>query len=447
MSKVVSMARTFSHTIKKTLLTNEELEMVEREFERLAGYRPCRRGLPKMRHPIAFRRSRRMVWGILTLLTALSQPTIWAQEAQQVAANQMSAQEIKWKATKPQLVYVSESPDRYAALPCIIRLQDGTLLASMEHKAGETATTVLFIESADGGSTWSDRFAAKVPIANATGVMGLMNDGRVFMACTQWHGKDDNVKEYIGKLPDGRPTEAYENYRIRTSMWMVYSSDKGRTWTDPQKVDYRPMLGAWVWSGGRPLQLPDGTIIIPVAGYLSMEDMSGILLSNGVVRSANAGKAWTLSVVGRTDKNEGLIFSEPAMAPLQDSRLVILMRTESRVKDKSLRRKHHGLYRAMSHDGGKTWSSPTRVLAGTHCSIVQLGDGKLLCGTHPPIRAAVSHDAGKTWSGLEPWFAGRESAKGWYSNLEYVDENTAVAMIKDSPKHEQIWVCRVERVQ
>ena len=66
-----------------------------------------------------------MVGGILTLLTALSQPTIWAQEAQQVAANQMSAQEIKWKATKPQLVYVSESPDRYAALPCIIRLQDG----------------------------------------------------------------------------------------------------------------------------------------------------------------------------------------------------------------------------------------------------------------------------------------------------------------------------------
>ena len=59
----------------------------------------------------------------------------------------------------------------------------------------------------------------------------------------------------------------------------------------------------------------------------------------------------------------------------------------------------------------------------------------------------MSQDAGQTWSGLEPWFAGRESAEGWYSNLEYVDEDTAVAMIKDAPRHERIWVCRVERVR
>ena len=393
--------------------------------------------------PIAFRGSRRRVWRILTLLTALSQATIWAQQE----GRMVSPQEIKWRATKPQLVYVSESPDRYAALPCIIRLQDGTLLASMEREAGGTATTMVFIESADGGSTWSDPFTAKVPIANASGVMGRMNDGRVFMVCTQWHGKDNNVREYVGRLSDGRPTEAYENYRIRTSMWIVYSEDKGRTWTNPQKVDYGPLLGAWVWSGGRPLQLPDDTLLIPVAGYLSMEDMSGILLSSGVVRSANAGKSWSLSVAGSTDKSEGLIFSEPAMALLRDGRVVILMRTESRVKDRSLRRKDHGLYRAVSRNGGQTWSSPIRVLAGTHCSIIQLGDGNLLCGTHPPIRAAVSQDVGQTWSGLEPWFAGRESAEGWYSNLEYVDEDTAVAMIKDAPRHERIWVCRVERVR
>ncbi len=34
-----------------------------------------------------------------------------------------------------------------------------------------------------------------------------------------------------------------------------------------------------------------------------------------------------------------------------------------------------------------------------------------------------------------------------HSNLEYVDEDTAVAMIKDAPRHERIWVCRVERVR
>ena len=58
---------------------------------------------------------------------------------------------LRWRATKPQLVHAGESVHRYAARPCMVRLEDGTLLASLEWHAGEGASTVLFIESLDGG--------------------------------------------------------------------------------------------------------------------------------------------------------------------------------------------------------------------------------------------------------------------------------------------------------
>ena len=108
---------------------------------------------------------------------------------------------LRWRATKPQLVHAGESVHRYAARPCMVRLEDGTLLASLEWNAGEGASTVLFIESLDGGKSWSKPFEAKVPIDRADGgVMGLMNDGRILMACDRALGSNLGVvKNRSGK--------------------------------------------------------------------------------------------------------------------------------------------------------------------------------------------------------------------------------------------------------
>ena len=96
-------------------------------------------------------------------------------------------------------------------------------------------------------------------------------------------------------------------------------------------VDFSPMVAAWTWVGGRILELGNGTLIIPVAGYLSEQDMDGIWLSTGVALSKDDGITWDLSVIGRGSSNDWIIFSEPAVAKLGGDMLVALMRTEDRV--------------------------------------------------------------------------------------------------------------------
>ena len=122
-------------------------------------------------------------------------------ETAQATRSAPSPKGLRWRATKPQLIHAGESAYRYAARPCMVRLEDGTLLASLEWNVGEEASTVLFIESLDGGKSWSQPFKAKIPIDNADGgVMGLMNDGRILMACDQPHGSNlGAVKNRSGK--------------------------------------------------------------------------------------------------------------------------------------------------------------------------------------------------------------------------------------------------------
>ena len=79
---------------------------------------------------------------------------------------------------------------------------------------------------------------------------------------------------------------------------------------------------------GRVLELDTGTLIVPVGGYLSLEDMDGIWLSAGVVRSDDEGATWSFSILGRGKPSNWTIFSEPSLAQLDDGTLVAMMRSE-----------------------------------------------------------------------------------------------------------------------
>jgi len=368
-----------------------------------------------------------------------------------------AGESLRWRPTRPKLVHDNQGKGTAA---CIIRLRDGSLIASIASEPQAESTAVTIIESTDDGKTWGNAFTADVPVPDmwASDIsMGLMNDGRIVMLCTQSLGENlgssenktgaplPKLRRFIGKLPDGREYQAYENYRIHTAIHLAYSADRGRTWTAGPTVDEAPLLGAWTWTGGRPAQLSDGTLVLPVTGYLSQDDMDGIRQSCGVLRKEADGGDWSFSLIGRSNKDNGMVFSEPSMARLGDGRLVFMIRTQNRSRDASKvpADEQRGLYHSISDDGGKTWSPRVRVLAGTHCSIVELGDGKLLCGWHRPVRYAVSSEAGRTWSKPEPWFIGTDSPQGTYTNVEFVDGKTAVAMIRDEKKRHRLWACQL----
>ena len=128
---------------------------------------------------------------------------------------------LTWRPTRPKLVYDNRNG---GAAACIIRQKDGTLLASVSSVPGDKSTEVVFIESTDGGRNWDRTFTAMVPAPHLVAsdiAMGLMNDDRIVMICTQSLGENlgggenrsgkpfPKLRRFIGRLPDGRKYQAY----------------------------------------------------------------------------------------------------------------------------------------------------------------------------------------------------------------------------------------------
>ena len=326
-----------------------------------------------------------------------------------------------------------------------MRLLDGSLIILVQ----QTGSGPIFIGSADGGKTWSKPYHGILPDGVGVSTLGVGHDGRLITVLEQASENlgTSAVKKHTVGLPDGRECLTYKGYRYSGTLRLAYSSNQGETWTMGNSVDFSPMVAAWAWVGGRILELSDGTLVIPVAGYLSDQDMDGIWLSTGVVLSEDDGTTWDLSVIGRGSSSDWVIFSEPAVAKLEGDMLVVLMRTEDRVTKRNStdsQGNRHGLHQARSNDGGKTWSSPVKTLKGTHCSLIQLLDGVLLCGCHRPPRLALSADGGENWYANMLWSTEDPSGNwGWYTSVEMVDETTAVAVIKQYPAKNIVSICHL----
>lgn len=324
-------------------------------------------------------------------------------------------QEVEWKQTKPRVIYKgapATHEERYRVVPCVTRMRDGTLIVLVEpggHKP-------IFIRSSDAGKTWSKPYR---------GI--LDNDVRTIST--------------IGVRRDGRLMAVSEK-----PLRLAHSRDHGQTWTKGPLIDAGRLSRAWVWTGGRPLEVGRGQLIVPVAGYLR----SG-WLSAGIIRSDDDGVTWSLSVIGHGNPDNMMIFSEPAVAALHDDSLVTLMRTEDRVSEITPgepRGERTGLYRSNSTDGGKTWTSPVETLTGSHCSVVQLPDKTLLCGYHRAPRLALSSDAGRSWYSNKLWMNARpRSDWGWYVSVAAVNETTAIAVIKEMKTPNTIQACLLHRQQ
>ena len=321
--------------------------------------------------------------------------------------------EADWTLTRARVIYKgapATHEERYRVIPCMARLPDGTLVVAVEPGGHEP----IFIRSSDGAKTWSQPYQGAL-------------------------GSEVQTISTLGVCRDGRLMAVSEK-----PLRLAYSEDLGESWTKGKRVDTGPLQRSWVWTGGRPLELTDGTLVIPVAGYLQ----SG-WLSAGVARSTDNGDNWELVVLGHGNPENQMIFSEPTLAALADGSLVALMRTEDRVNDivpGEPRGERTGLCRVNSTDGGKTWTSPVETLTGSHGAVVELPGNILLCGYHRAPRLAFSSDAGRSWYANKLWVTDEpRSDWGWYTVVEVVDKKTAIALIKEMGTPNTIQACLLHR--
>ena len=186
------------------------------------------------------------------------------------------------------------------------------------------------------------------------------------------------------------------------------STDEGRTWTLPRRID---MAHHYVAAIESVIELSTGRLLLAM-NYAT----ENYLIERGeyeyrilTIFSDDGGKSWQLGPdnvavpLGPGLGHPGAI--EPVMAELKDGRVWMLFRSQYGV-----------LYQTFSSDGGSSWepSSPTAFqAANAPAGILRLSDGRLvLCwndwSSYPGgkifrngrqyLFIAVSQDDGKTWS-------------------------------------------------
>ena len=292
-------------------------------------------------------------------------------------------------------------PDRYVGWPTVCRLKNGTILAVFSgDREGHVCPwgKIQMVRSEDDGETWS----AAQTIANGpvddrdAGVMELPNGEVLVTYFTSIYYR--NLLK--GAVSPSDPKFAWKRHdeKIPEDVWRsalgyfaVRSSDGGRTWGVPVRLDVKGN------TPHAPALCADGTLFALL--YRSGGGMPEGRRDVFGGRSADGGRTWTCVGGPVSDPaRENAVadgYNEPAVVECADGSLLGLIRY------------HHGdchLRQTRSTDGGKTWSVAERTpMLGYPAHLLRLPDGTLVCsygrraeddyGEH----ACLSHDNGRTW--------------------------------------------------
>jgi hypothetical protein len=241
---------------------------------------------------------------------------------------------------------VSCDPGIYEAWPDVALAPDGRLLcvfSECTHHQDRSYTRIMLCESADRGRTWSE----KRPLTEGTDGVPYYNCARISTL------GDGRLAVLVDKLHAAEGTARPEDCRNI----LYLSSDGGATWTDPVETPARGIVP------DKLVELDSGRWIVSA----HTRDPSFGFLEQRLWYSDDQGSRWSGPVC--VARQEGLNFCEVSILPVEGEVLVAFMRENS----------FAGLdcYKTLSHDGGRSWSSPIRFpLPGCHRPVADwLRDG------------------------------------------------------------------------
>jgi len=309
-----------------------------------------------------------------------------------------------------------DSPSMFPASVCT---PSGNVVAYSTVPDGWPGGTIGVRRSSDHGATWD----AANTVANpgpgedaALGALGLsrLRDGRLLLpynAVTWQPGR--GIEECVLELR------------------LLESLDDGRSWSAPAAVDVdfdRPAVY------GEMIELDDSELLWPVWGVFRKSER----WRSALLCSQDGGRSWRLkstiafdptarmtgkyveagdtgaSATGTVDVSRNGAadfrphnatdgFNETSVVRLADGRLLAVLRQQGVEGDQEL-----SLFRAMSADGGASWSPYEHIgFSGMSPAVIRLADNRLLLGSRrfvahngiePGVEVRIGTTDGASWS-------------------------------------------------
>jgi sialidase-1 len=266
-------------------------------------------------------------------------------------------------------------------------MKQGTVLAFCEgrrkSRSDSGAIDLLLKRSLDRGKTWTRTQVVWHDGDNTCGnPCPVLDDrtGTIWLLLTHNLGSDTEAMIVSGKSQGTR------------TVWVTNSTDDGLTWSKPVEITRSVKKSDWTWYATGPgvgIQVKNGRLVVPCDNQTASK-----VQQSHVILSDDGGKTWKLGgLVGpRCD--------EAQVVELQGGRLLFNIRSY---------RGNNRRLRALSHDGGETWSAPVEdeALIEPVCqaSIVPYpGDPGGLLFSNPASKkrermtVRLSRDEGRTWS-------------------------------------------------
>jgi len=296
---------------------------------------------------------------------------------------------------KPGLPSVVIAGNQNAVDPVALRAKSGALLLAAESR-GTEGNAVLVSRSKDGGRTWdTPRAIARAAGGNrlSAGAAGTLPSGRLVLALHEWNETRGPVT-HVREQPAGVHHYFWSGFRRTSTLNVLISDDEGETWA-PTVVNTNS--GPTTLSAMGKVFTARGAAWLPVYGPADAEEMDSALSSVGLMKSEDDGKSWRFSHwVARASKEQGMGYGPGEVTVLPDGRWLGLLQGNGRRRGDYTRPR---VCRAISSDGGNTWSVPQQKLLNHGCSTVTLDRDEIMVGGWKDrgIMFTVGTNAGDDW--------------------------------------------------